>query len=238
MDYSIKVNEVKSEKETNIKGFATVVFGSSFKIDNIAILENKQTQQLFVAMPRYRSNERDTYNNVIYKDVCNPITAEFREKLYGDILDAYQQQVKERKAEPSKDSGVSEPDFSVRVMPYEREGSKIKGLASICLEDSFVINNVNIYQGKEGVFVTMPSVRTNKVDGKGDPVYKDVCYPVTKEFREKLYSEIINTYNKEQKQTKERSGTDKKPAKESTESTAKSKPAIDFTKKRSSTKAR
>ncbi len=40
-------------------------------------------------MPRYRSNERDESNGVIYKDVCNPITAEFREELYTNILDAY-----------------------------------------------------------------------------------------------------------------------------------------------------
>lgn len=237
MDYSIKVNEVRSEKETNIRGYATVVFGGAFKLDNVAILENKQTQQLFVAMPRYRTNERDTYNNAIYKDVCHPITAEFREKLYGDILNAYQQQVKERKSEPVKDSNIKEPEFSVRVMPYEREGSKIKGLASICLEDSFVINNVNIYQGKEAdVFVTMPSSRTNKVDGKGDPIYKDVCYPVTKEFREKLYGEIVSTYNREREQKQERTG--KEPEKGAAkEAAAKSKPAIDF-KKKSSAKIR
>lgn len=40
-------------------------------------------------MPRYRSNERDEKNSVIYKDVCNPITAEFREELYTNILEAY-----------------------------------------------------------------------------------------------------------------------------------------------------
>ena len=43
---------------SNIKGFATVVFGDSFKITNIAILENKDKGELFVSMPRYRSNER------------------------------------------------------------------------------------------------------------------------------------------------------------------------------------
>ena len=37
-------------------------------------------------MPRYRSNERDESNGVIYKDVCNPITAEFREELYKPYL--------------------------------------------------------------------------------------------------------------------------------------------------------
>ena len=88
MKYSIKVNEVRAKEGSNIKGFATVVFGDSFKITNIAILENKGKGELFVSMPRYRSNERDESNGVIYKDVCNPITAEFREELYTNILDA------------------------------------------------------------------------------------------------------------------------------------------------------
>ena len=44
MKYSIKVNEVRAKEGSNIKGFATVVFGDSFKITNIAILENKDKQ--------------------------------------------------------------------------------------------------------------------------------------------------------------------------------------------------
>ena len=81
-----EANEVRAKEGSNIKGFATVVFGDSFKITNIAILENKDKGELFVSMPRYRSNERDESNGVIYKDVCNPITAEFREELYTNIL--------------------------------------------------------------------------------------------------------------------------------------------------------
>lgn len=88
MKYSIKVNEVRAKDGSNIKGFATVVFGDSFKITNIAILEIRKGRA-FVSMPRYRSNERDESNSVIYKDVCNPITAEFREELYTNILEAY-----------------------------------------------------------------------------------------------------------------------------------------------------
>lgn len=56
MKYSIRVNEVKKE-DGNVRGFATVVFGDSFKITNIAIVENKDKGQLFVSMPRYRSRE-------------------------------------------------------------------------------------------------------------------------------------------------------------------------------------
>ena len=73
-EYSIKVKEVKN-KEGNIRGFASVVFGDSFKVTNIAILENREKGQLFVSMPRYKSNERDENGGTVYKDICNPITA-------------------------------------------------------------------------------------------------------------------------------------------------------------------
>ena len=66
-----------------------MVFGASFKITNIVILENREKGQLFVSMPRYRSNERDENNSVVYKDICNPITAEVCDELYGNILDTY-----------------------------------------------------------------------------------------------------------------------------------------------------
>ena len=40
MKYSINVTETKN-LEGNVRGFASLVFGESFKITNIAILENK-----------------------------------------------------------------------------------------------------------------------------------------------------------------------------------------------------
>ena len=201
MKYSIRVNEVKN-MDGNIRGFATVVFSDSFKVTNIAILENKERGQLFVSMPRYKSNERDENGNV-YKDVCNPITKEFREELYGNILEAYenlqkQDQEQERERQEFRDA----PEFSVSVTPFEREGSNIKGLARIYFEDSFIVNNVNILQGKENLFVAMPSYKTKQTDEHGKPVYQEVCYPVTKEFREKLYKEIISTYEWELQQQK------------------------------------
>ena len=118
MKYSIKVNEVRARDGSNIKGFATVVFGDSFKITNIAILENKEKGELFVSMPRYRSNERDEKNSVIYKDVCNPITAEFREELYTNILGAYAKIREPEKAETQTQGKTQEmPEFSVTVTP-------------------------------------------------------------------------------------------------------------------------
>ena len=200
MKYSINVTEAKNQ-EGNVKGFATLVFGDSFKITNIAILENKEKDSLFVSMPRYKSNERDEHGGIVYKDVCNPITAEFRKELYDNILEAFEQ-VKASDGQEFKAERVEMemPEFSVTVTPYEREGSNIRGLARVYFDDSFIVNNVSILQGKEKLFVAMPSYKTKQVDEQGKAVYQDVCYPVTKEFREKLYAEIVNQY--EQAKTK------------------------------------
>lgn len=205
MKYSIRVNEVKN-KEGNIKGFATVVFGDSFKITNIAILENTERRELFVSMPRYKTNERDE-NGFIYKDICNPITKEFRDELYDNILDAFkrlEEQDMEPKQDVKSDKVVVEPEFFVTVTPFEREGSNIKGLARIYFEDSFIVNNINILQGKESLFIAMPSYKTKQVDEQGKAVYQDICYPVTKEFREKLYATILEEYEMEKQEQMER----------------------------------
>lgn len=200
MKYSIKVSEVKRQ-EGNVRGFATVVFGESFKITNIAIMKNKDKGQLFVSMPRIKHNERDENGGANYKDVCNPITAEFREEFYTNILKAYEctiapEQEKAQKQEKfQKTKGSIEmPEFSVAVTPYEKEGSNIRGLARIYFENSFIVNNVNILQGKDSVFVSMPAYKTKQIDEDGRPIYQSVCYPVTKEYREKLYDEIIREY--------------------------------------------
>ena len=146
-----------------------------------------------------------TSNGVIYKDVCNPITAEFREELYTNILDAYARIKEPEKEETQKQDRTREmPEFSVTVTPYEREGSNIKGLARIYFENSFIVNNINIVQGKEKIFVSMPSYKTKQVDEQGKPIYQDVCYPVTKDFREKLYNEIISEYEKAKDKSNEK----------------------------------
>ena len=192
MKYTVKVNKVRKNKG-NLRGFATVVFGESFKVTNIAILENSEGN-LFVSMPRYRSSEVDEKNNYIYKDICNPITREFRTELYDTILDGYKNAGNENR-EVTKEPEM--PSFAVKVTPYERDGSNIKGLARIYLDDSFVINNVSVIHGKNDVFVAMPSYKTKQTDKEGKAVYQDICFPITKEFRERLYGEIVETYKEE-----------------------------------------
>lgn len=192
MKYSIKLNAVNNP-DKNVKAFATVTFGDCFKVTNIAVVKSQDAEP-FVSMPSFKSKERTEHNQPVYKDVCNPITSDFRKELYDDILSLYAEMEQSGKAEVSRNvADPAEPEFRVAVTPFEREGSNIRGLARIYFEDCFVVSNISIIQGKEKEFVAMPSYRAGNK-------YRDVCFPVTKEFREKINDAVLDTYQQAKQQ--------------------------------------
>ena len=82
-------------------------------------------------------------------------------------------------------------------------------MGRIYLDDSFVISNVRMIEGKKRMFISMPDYRTDRIkDGK--PIYREIVFPVTKDFREKLYGEFEKEYATE----KSKSKGDKEPDKE------------------------
>ena len=113
-----------------------------------------------------------------------------------DILKAFKER-NEKKDKSTEQTPAEMPEFSVKVVPYTQEGSNVIGFARIYFEDCFVVSNVTIIQGKESAFVSMPSYKTKDVDENNKPIYRDICYPVTKEFREKLYGVILETHRME-----------------------------------------
>ena len=78
----------------------------------------------------------------------------------------------------------------VRIRLVSKEDSKLKAVASITIEDSFVIHDIKIIDGAEGCFVAMPSRKTP--DGE----YKDIAHPVNTETREQLIKVILAAYGK------------------------------------------
>lgn len=220
MNYKIRISEVNKE-DSKAKAYATVVFGDSLVVRNIAIVEKKDGQGMFVSMPSQRTSEVDEYNNPVYKDIVNPITPEFQQEFSGAILEAYEQKKAGTLDKDGLVVGDGAPEFSVSVTPYEREGSNIRGLASIYLEDSFVINSVSIVNGRNGEFVSMPAYKASTKTKAGESLYRDIVYPITKEFREQLHGELLNVYHekKEQqvKEAKENVGAQDKPKQEARE---------------------
>ena len=57
-----------------------------------------------------------------------------------------------------------------------------------------MINNVSLLEGRNGLFVAMPSYKVKQAGENGKGEYQDICYLVTKAFREKLYGAVTEAY--------------------------------------------
>lgn len=79
---------------------------------------------------------------------------------------------------------------NVKVFKTNGEDTKMKGYATITLDDCFVVRNLRIIQGEERLFVAMPSRK--KADGE----YEDIVHPTNAETRKMFEEKIIEEYNK------------------------------------------
>lgn len=73
----------------------------------------------------------------------------------------------------------------------EQEGC-LKANASIILNDVFKVTGIS---QKGNVFVSMPDYKTGRLDDNGQDVYQDIAYPVTRQFWQELYDEIVKEFN-------------------------------------------
>ena len=78
---------------------------------------------------------------------------------------------------------------SVSVRKIEKEGSRMKGIASILLDDSFAVHDIRIIQGDKGLFIAMPS----KTTATGE--HSDIAHPINRETRQMFEEAIISAYN-------------------------------------------
>ena len=79
---------------------------------------------------------------------------------------------------------------SVSVRKIEKEGSRMRGIASIVLDDSFAVHDIRIIEGDNGLFIAMPSRKT------ATGGYRDIAHPINPDARKQLEDAIIAEYNK------------------------------------------
>ena len=77
---------------------------------------------------------------------------------------------------------------SVNVRKFEKEGSQMKGIASVLIDDSFAVHDIRIIEGKNGLFIAMPSRKT----AIG---YRDIAHPINSDVRKKFEDAIFEAYN-------------------------------------------
>ncbi len=79
----------------------------------------------------------------------------------------------------------------VRVRLIQNEESKLKAVASITIDDCFVVHEIRVLEGQQGYFVRMPHRKTP--DGQ----YKDVAHPINTETRELVNKVVLEAFEKE-----------------------------------------
>lgn len=78
---------------------------------------------------------------------------------------------------------------SVKVFKDDRGVNRMKGKASVVIDDAIAIHDIRIIEGDKGLFIAMPSRKT--------PVgeYKDIAHPINKEVRAMFEKAILDKYN-------------------------------------------
>jgi len=76
----------------------------------------------------------------------------------------------------------------VKVFPIQEE--KLKAFVSIVFDHCFMINDIKIIQGRDGLFISMPSRK--KKNGE----FKDVAHPLNNETRRMIEDRVLAEYDR------------------------------------------
>ena len=77
---------------------------------------------------------------------------------------------------------------SVTVRKEEKENSRMRGKASVLIDDCFAIHDIRIIEGNDGLFIAMPS--RQKANGE----YRDIAHPINQETRKMFQDKILEAY--------------------------------------------
>ena len=76
----------------------------------------------------------------------------------------------------------------VRVRKVSKDG-KMKAIASITLDNEFVIHDIKVIEGEKGLFIAMPSRKAS--DGE----YRDIAHPINSDTRARIQSVVLKNYD-------------------------------------------
>lgn len=77
----------------------------------------------------------------------------------------------------------------VRIRKVNDEG-KMRAIVSVTFDDEFVVHDIKVIEGQNGLFIAMPSRKM----GEGD--FRDIAHPLTSETRNRIKEAIFEEYHK------------------------------------------
>ncbi len=109
-----------------------------------------------------------------------------------------------------------------RISLREHEGKRLKAYATVTFDDSFVVRNIKVIEGNNGLFVAMPARKMKQfcsrcgkkveIDSKycgncgaqmpppkesdqaRQSIHQDLAHPINQQFRDYLQSKVLDAY--------------------------------------------
>ncbi|NMA01109.1 MAG: septation regulator SpoVG [Clostridia bacterium] len=75
----------------------------------------------------------------------------------------------------------------VRIRKINMDG-RMKAIVSVTFDDAFVVHDVKVVEGQNGLFVAMPSRKMP--DGE----FRDIAHPISSSAREVIQSAVLKAY--------------------------------------------
>ena len=76
---------------------------------------------------------------------------------------------------------------NVKLKNLEGKG-KLKAIGSITFDDEFVVRDVRVVEGANGLFLSMPS----RKDAEGK--YRNIAFPINSELRGQITKDVLAVY--------------------------------------------
>jgi len=77
------------------------------------------------------------------------------------------------------------------VRIHLRNEARLKAFATVTFDGAFVVHNMKVVEGNNGLIVCMPSRKIK------DGTYKDIAHPIDNDFRGKLEALVLKAYKEE-----------------------------------------
>lgn len=77
----------------------------------------------------------------------------------------------------------------VRIRKVNAEG-KMKAIVSVTFDEEFVVHDIKVIEGQNGLFIAMPSRKM--ADGE----FRDIAHPINAETRAKIQEAVFEEYEK------------------------------------------
>ena len=81
------------------------------------------------------------------------------------------------------------------VRVYPRSEEKLKAFATVTFDNAFVVRNLKVINGQQGLFVAMPSRKM------ADGSHKDIAHPINNETRRMIEEKVLAAYQEKIKET-------------------------------------